>query len=72
MRRKLSNGSSLEVRLFSPKERRLAKATQRAADSLAAAGSVSGQCQLTNRFVPNASEWTIETVPDPLPGEALD
>ena len=49
MRRKLSNGSSLEVRLFSPKERRLAKATQRAADSLAIANSAEFLRELTNR-----------------------
>ena len=62
----------MQVRLFNLKERRQSKAAERAADRTAAEAGRSDQRQRRNRFIPDARDWTIETVPEPLPGEVLD
>ncbi len=62
----------MQVRLFNVKERRQSKAVERAEDRAAAEAGRSEQRQQRNRFIPEARDWTIETVPEPLSGEVLD
>jgi hypothetical protein len=62
----------MRVRLFSVKERRQSKAADRASDRAAAESGRANQRQRRNRFIPDAREWTIETVSKPLSGEVLD
>jgi len=62
----------MRVRLFSVNRRRTTKASERAADRAAETAGRAEKRQARNRFLPNAKDWEIETVPEPLRGEALD
>ena len=62
----------MQVRLFNAQERRRSKAAERARDREEAQAGRAEQRQRRNRFIPNARDWTIETVPKPLSGEVLD
>jgi len=62
----------MRVRLFNAKERRRFKAAERATDRAAARAGRPEPRQQRNRFIPNAKDWNIEAVPEPLPGEVLD
>jgi hypothetical protein len=62
----------MRVRFYSVHERKRQKAEERAADRLASeAGHADGR-QKRNRFIPNAKEWVIEKVAEPLQGHRLD
>jgi hypothetical protein len=62
----------MQVQLFNLKRRRQSKAIERAADRAAVEAGRAEQRQQRNRFVPEARDWRIETVPEPLSGEVLD
>ena len=62
----------MRVRLFSVNRQRTAKASERAADRAAERAGRAEERHVRNRFLPNAKDWEIETVPGPLRGEALD
>jgi hypothetical protein len=62
----------MRIQLFNVMERRRFKAAERAADRAAAQHGREDQRQERNRFIPNARDWDIETVPEPMRGEVLE
>ena len=62
----------MRIRLYSVKERKEQKASERAADRKAQEAGQGDERQKRNRFIPNAKEWIIEKAPEPFPGQVLD